>query len=238
MPSKQQWERWIHKSWFYTKVLFAVLALMTATYWWGTYNPNKSAVLKVNAELDEFYMNKIEDMDLKEPEFTYNNDIQFIRAMHKCIDYINFKTPKHLRVPYEMIIGQAALESGWGSSRFAVEGNNLFGIRTWTESTPHLLIKGIDKWPGWGVKVFASKCDSVKEYVRLLNEHPAYEDFRKARTNFHVKNLEPDPLILIQNIDKFSTTADYDKRVKRIIVKVRKLEEKYASDKTINGDNK
>ena len=141
-------------------------------------------------------------------------------------------------IPISMIIAQASLESGWGSSRFAVEGNNLFGIRTWTESTPHLLIKGIDKWPGWGVKVFASKCDSVKEYVRLLNEHPAYEDFRKARTNFHVKNLEPDPLILIQNIDKFSTTADYDKRVKRIIVKVRKLEEKYASDKTINGDNK
>jgi len=220
MPSKQQWERWIHKSWFYTKVLFAVLALMTATYWWGTYNPNKSAVLKVNAELDEFYMNKIEDMDLKEPEFTYNNDIQFIRAMHKCIDYINFKTPKHLRVPYEMIIGQAALESGWGSSRFAVEGNNLFGIRTWTESTPHLLIKGIDKWPGWGVKVFASKCDSVKEYVRLLNEHPAYEDFRTLRLKTN------DSTLLIKTLDKFSTTPDYDQRVIRMILKIRKLEEK------------
>ena len=220
MPSKQQWERWIHKAWFYTKVLFAVLALMTATYWWGTYNPNKSAVLKVNAELDEFYMNKIEDMDLKEPEFTYNNDIQFIRAMHKCIDYINFKTPKHLRVPYEMIIGQAALESGWGSSRFAVEGNNLFGIRTWTESTPHLLIKGIDKWPGWGVKVFASKCDSVKEYVRLLNEHPAYEDFRALRLKTN------DSTLLIKTLDKFSTTPDYDQRVIRMILKIRKLEEK------------
>ena len=220
MPSKQQWERWIHKSWFYTKVLFAVLALMTATYWWGAYNPNKSAVLKVNAELDEFYMNKIEDMDLKEPEFTYNNDIQFIRAMHKCIDYINFKTPKHLRVPYEMIIGQAALESGWGSSRFAVEGNNLFGIRTWTESTPHLLIKGIDKWPGWGVKVFASKCDSVKEYVRLLNEHPAYEDFRTLRLKTN------DSTLLIKTLDKFSTTPDYDQRVIRMILKIRKLEEK------------
>ena len=165
-------------------------------------------------------MNKIEDMDLKEPEFTYNNDIQFIRAMHKCIDYINFKTPKHLRVPYEMIIGQAALESGWGSSRFAVEGNNLFGIRTWTESTPHLLIKGIDKWPGWGVKVFASKCDSVKEYVRLLNEHPAYEDFRALRLKTN------DSTLLIKTLDKFSTTPDYDQRVIRMILKIRKLEEK------------
>ena len=48
----------------------------------------------------------------------------------------------------------------------------------------------------------------------MLNEHPAYEDFRKAREQFHVRNLDPDPLVLIQNIDKFSTTADYDQRVK------------------------
>ena len=97
---------------------------------------------------------------------------------------------------------------------------------------------GIKKWPGWGVRVFASKCESVKEYIRLLNEHPAYESFREARGNFFAKNIDPDPLVLIKNIDKFSTTSDYDKRVKRIIIKVRQLEEKYASDKTINGEHK
>ena len=220
MPSKHQWEKWVHKAWFYTKVLFAVMALMTATYYWGTHNPNKNAIAQVNEELDIFYMNKIEEMDLQEPEFTYINDTQFIRAMHKCINYINFKTPKHLRVPYEMIIGQAALESGWGTSRFATEGNNLFGIRTWTKETPHLLPVGIEQWPGWGVRVFPSKCDSVKEYVRLLNEHPAYEDFRKLRLKTN------DPIALIKTLDKFSTTKDYDVRVIRMIKKIRKLEEK------------
>ena len=237
--AKFNWEKLLHTSWFYTKVFFAILALMTATYMWGTYNPNKKAVKNANEQLEIFYIQKIKDMELREPEFVYNNDIQFVRAMHKCIDYINFSLPRLDRVPYEMIVAQAALETGWGTSRFAVEGNNLFCIRTWDKNTPHMVPLGMGKkWPGWGVRIFASKCGSVKEYIRLLNEHPAYEDFRKARTNFHVKNLEPDPLILIQNIDKFSTTADYDKRVKRIIVKVRKLEEKYASDKTINGDNK
>jgi|TARA_B100000282_G_scaffold43960_1_gene27352 Bax protein len=237
--AKFNWEKLLHTTWFYTKVFFAILALMTATYYWGTYNPNKKAVKQANQELEIFYIQKIKDMELREPEFVYSNDIQFVRAMHKCIDYINFSLPRLDRVPYEMIVAQAALETGWGTSRFAVEGNNLFGIRTWDKNTPHMVPLGMGKkWPGWGVRIFASKCGSVKEYIRLLNEHPAYEDFRKARTNFHVKNLEPDPLILIQNIDKFSTTADYDKRVKRIIVKVRKLEEKYASDKTINGDNK
>ena len=237
--AKFNWEKLLNTTWFYTKVLFSMMALMLITYMWGTYNPNKKAVKQANVELEQFYIQKIKDMELREPEFVYNNDIQFVRAMHKCIDYINFSLPRLDRVPYEMIVAQAALETGWGTSRFAVEGNNLFGIRTWDKDTPHMVPLGMGKkWPGWGVRIFASKCGSVKEYIRLLNEHPAYEDFRKARTNFHVKNLEPDPLILIQNIDKFSTTADYDKRVKRIIVKVRKLEEKYASDKTINGDNK
>ena len=189
------------------------------TYAYGTYNPNKKAIAKVNAELDLFYMQKIEEMDLQEPEFTYINDTQFIRAMHKCINYINFKTPKNLRVPYEMIIGQAALESGWGTSRFAKEANNLFGIRTWTKETPHLLPVGIEQWPGWGVRVFPSKCDSVKEYVRLLNEHPAYEDFRELRLKTN------DPIALIKTLDKFSTTKDYDVRVIRMIKKIRKLEE-------------
>ena len=160
---------------------------------------------------------------------------EFVYSLNECIDYLyaNEINPEH-RVPKELIIAQAAIETGWGKSRFANEGNNLFGIRTWDKDTPHMIAQGMGKkWPGWGVRIFASKCDSVKEYIRLLNEHPAYEDFRKAREQFHVRNLDPDPLVLIQNIDKFSTTADYDKRVRRIIVKVRKLEEKYASDKEV-----
>jgi len=218
--AKFNWQKAMDKAWFYTKIFFAVLTLMVGSYYYGTYKPNKTAIAQVNEELDIFYMNKIEEMELQEPEFTYANETQFIRAMHKCINYVNFTTPKHLRVPYEMILGQAALESGWGKSRFATEGNNLFGIRTWTESTPHLLPVGIDKWPGWGVRVFASKCDSVKEYIRLLNTHPAYEEFRELRLRTN------DPIALIKTLDKFSTTADYDKRVIRMIKKIRKLEEK------------
>ena len=234
--AKFNWDKLLHTSWLYTKIFFVVLALCVASYIYGTYKPNETAVSKVNEELDIFYMNEIKAMDLQEPEFTYNNDIQFVRAMHKCIDYINFSLPRLERVPYEMIIAQAALETGWGSSRFATEGNNLFGIRTWDKDTPHMIPIGIKKWPGWGVRIFASKCDSVKEYIRLLNEHPAYKDFREAREVFFVQNTDPDPLVLIKNIDKFSTTADYDKRVRRIILKIRELEEKYASDKNINGE--
>ena len=225
MGKSYNWHRLANQAWFYTKVFFTVLTLMVAAYAYGTYNPNKSAKAVVNEELDLFYMQKIEEMGLQEPEFTYSNDIQFIRAMHKCINYINFSLPKDQRVPYEMIIGQAALESGWGNSRFAMKANNLFGIRTWSEDTPHLLPHGIDKWPGWGVRAFASKCDSVKEYVRLLNNHNAYKEFRVLRQKMLDKNQQLDSVQLIKTLDKFSTTADYDKRVIRMIKKIRKLEE-------------
>jgi uncharacterized FlgJ-related protein len=77
---------------------------------------------------------------------------------------------------------------------------------------------------GWGVKVFVSKCDSVKEYIRLLNEHPAYKEFREIRANMLKQNKQLDSLVLIKTLDKFSTTADYDKRVTRMIMKIRKLE--------------
>ena len=220
MPNKLQWQKLLDKTWFYTKIIFALFVFGLIAYGWGTFYPNKTAVAKVNTELDKFYVDKIKEMDLQEPEFVYNNDIQFVRAMHKCINYINFTTPKHLRVPYEMIIGQAALESGWGKSRFATEGNNLFGIRTWSEEVAHLLPIGVEKWPGWGVKVFASKCDSVKYYIDLLNNHSAYEKFRKLRLTTN------DSMRLIKTLDKFSTTADYDKRVIRMINKIRQLEEK------------
>jgi uncharacterized FlgJ-related protein len=226
LPNRQQLQKLLDRTWFYTKVIFALSIFGIVTYGWGTFYPNEKAVSKVNSELDKFYVDKIKEMDLQEPEFVYNDDIQFVRSMHKCINYINFTTPKHLRIPYEMIIGQAVLESGWGKSRFAMQANNLFGIRTWKESSPHLLPMGVEKWPGWGVKVFASKCDSVKYYVNLLNNHSAYEKFRITRELMFENNKPLDSFVLIKTLDKFSTTKDYDKRVIRMINKIRKMEEK------------
>jgi len=225
--SKINWHKVINKSWYWTKVFFVCFGIIMSAYAYGTFNPNEFAEKKIFKIAENDYLIKVKQMELVEPSMEYTNDVQFIRALHRCIDYINFTLPHSKRVPFEMIIGQAALESGWGSSRFAKEAKNLFGIRTFSKETPHLLPIGIEKWPGWGVRIFPSKCASVIEYVRLLNEHNAYEDFRILREKTQ------DPLLLIKTLDKFSTTKDYDKRVIRIIKKIRKLEDTYASDKTI-----
>jgi|TARA_B110000971_G_C19945770_1_gene470977 flagellum-specific peptidoglycan hydrolase FlgJ len=226
MPKKYNWDNLLDSCWKWTKITFAVSILCVSAYWYGTFKPNKWSTATVTAQLEQFYLEKIKDLDLREPEFTYSDDMQFVRAMHKCIDYINFTTPKDKRVPWEMVIGQAALESGWGKSRFATKGNNLFGIRTFTETTPHLLLVGVTEWPGWGVRKFSSKCDSVKEYFRLLNEHRAYKKFRTKRQVMLENNKQLDSIVLIKTLDKFSTTKDYDQRVIRMIKKIRKLETK------------
>ena len=221
------WQKVINKSWYYTKILFLCLGIVLGAYAYGTFNPNEYAEKKIFKIAENDYLVKVKNMDLVEPSMEYTNDVQFVRALHRCIDYINFTLPHSKRVPFEMIIGQAALESGWGTSRFAKEAKNLFGIRVFSKDSPHLLPRGIKKWSGWGVRVFPSKCASVIEYVRLLNEHPAYKEFRELREKTN------DPIKLIKTLDAFSTTADYDQRVIRIIKKIRKLEDTYASDKTI-----
>jgi len=220
MPNKKEREHILDITWFYAKIVFALTIFGLSLFAVGTYYPNQKAVVKISNKIDEVYVNKIKEMDLQEPDFIYANDIEFVKVMHKCINYINFTTPKNLRVPYEMIIGQAALESGWGTSRFSTEGNNLFGIRTWSKDSPHLLLIGVKKWPGWGVKVFTSKCNSVKYYIDLLNNHNAYKEFRELRKK------TKDPIELIKTLDKFSTTKDYDIRVIRVIGEIRTLEKK------------
>ena len=58
----------------------------------------------------------------------------------------------------------------------------------------------------------------------MLNEHPAYEDFRKLRKVMLDKNQSLDAIRLIKTLDKFSETQDYDKRTTRMILKVREME--------------
>lgn len=229
------WDLVIDRTWFYTKLIFSLCLVAFISYKVGQYYPSKKALAQEMNKMEDLYIEKIKVLELKEPEFAFTNDVQFVRAMHKCIDYVNFTLPRDKRIPYEMIIAQAALESGWGESRFAKEANNLFGIRTWSKEVPGLRPLGV-KNTTWKVRIFDTKCGSVKEYIRLLNEHPAYKEFRAVRKQYFVKNLDPNPLVLIKNIDKFSTTKDYDVRVSRIINKIRKLESTYASDKSITNN--
>ena len=90
--------------------------------------------------------------DKKYPPILTDTKDNFVNSLSYCIDWIYYDLPKEQHIPKQLVIAQAALETGWGKSRFANEGNNLFGIRTYDEDGEWLLPIPWTKWPGWGVK--------------------------------------------------------------------------------------
>ena len=78
-----------------------------------------------------------------------------------------------------MILAQAIIESGWGSSRFAQQGNALFGEWTWKNQAGIKPKDNLDA--NFSVKNFKNLLDSVNSYILNLNSHPAYKELRNYR---------------------------------------------------------
>jgi len=118
----------------------------------------------------------------------YNQPIesneQFVKQIFYCVKnfYADYKQyPLERQVPFDLIVAMAAYESAWGQSRFAKEGNNYFGIRTWDlDNIPHMKAKQRPNAP-WGVRKYSDMCACIKDYIQILNNHPAYAEFRSAR---------------------------------------------------------
>ena len=146
----------------------------------------------------------------------------FVYSLSNCIDHVYKDVPEAQQIPKTLIIAQAAIETGWGESRFANEGNNLFGIRTFNKDDEWLLPITWDqnKWIGWGVKVYETKCDSVRDYVRIINEVWAYEGLREVRDNGGTVYEMADHLTLyaskknyttlVKELIKYNLEGEYD----------------------------
>ncbi len=151
----------------------------------------------------------------RQPDFVYNDSKEFIEALDSCISWLEKDTIIYQRIPREITIAQAVLESDYGNSRFATEGNNLFGIRTWDLNKPHLKPFG-DPDSIFGVKVFKNKCDSVKDYFRILNTGSPFEEFRQLRFKM-IKNDKINVYDLVETLNRFATDPNYVKLVKQTI---------------------
>ena len=106
-------------------------------------------------------------------------------------------------IPVSIAIAQAANESGWGTSRFALEGNALFGQWTWSK-------KGIspkNKDPNSSHKIlqFQILKASVKAYKNNLNTHNAYKEFREARAKFRQNDDKINGLELTKYLEKYAS---------------------------------
>ena len=96
-------------------------------------------------------------------------------------------------MPAELIVAQAVIETAWGTSRFANESNNLFGIRK-------------------GLKVYETKCDSVADYIRIINEVPAYAEFREMR-----QDGVTDALLLARTLKRWAEEPHYTDLIEDVI---------------------
>ena len=107
-------------------------------------------------------------------------------------------------VPASLIVAQMADESGWGTSRFAAEGNALFGQWSYTGG---IKPKEQRKSKGnYGIKAFKTPLASIQAYMLNLNSNAAYEEFRKQRASLRSKGLMPTGPGLV------GTLIDYSER--------------------------
>jgi len=207
----------------------AVIILIAISFSYGTFFPNKvvsnklSSTMfesikkhfaKINIKLDKITMQNKKDMevslylDIHQPEFVYNDADSFVDAVRQCVDYLNYTTELEKRIPSSIIIAMAGVESGWGTSRFAIEGNALFGVRTWDPNTPQMKPKNLDNID-WGVKKYKHQCESIRDMIEIINRHPAYKAFRDERAK-QLKNGKWDYKKLIAGLNAWSENKDYD----------------------------
>ena len=150
----------------------------------------------------------------KLPNFEHDTNQAFLNDVIKCVEYIYYKDKNIVSVNLELLLAQAALESAWGTSRFAREGKNLFGIRTYDLQEPHMLPSNTPR--KWGVKVYNHECDSVTHYIDILNNGSSFENYRKLRE----EGID-DPFKLVETLGAYASDKNYFPKIKNIILKIR-----------------
>ena len=126
-------------------------------------------------------------------------------------------------VPVSMAIAQAAKETGWGTSRFAQEGNALFG--QWTWSGEGIKPAGAEDGTTHKVMKFKVLQASVKAYQRNLNTHSTYKNFRSARAELRNENKKLDSIALTEHLDKYAETGKVYVRILQQIIRQNNLED-------------
>jgi len=126
-------------------------------------------------------------------------------------------------IPVSIAIAQAANESGWGTSRFALEGNALFGQWTWSKKgiTP----KDKDSNKNHKVLQFQILKASVRAYKNNLNTHNAYREFREARAQIREDGQKPSGLRLTKYLERYAQTGKKYIRILNDIIEKNELED-------------
>ena len=196
-------------------ILYTLMFVFIVTFIGSIYYTYNNSVAKESEQIANEVADTLEQIvEFKKPDFERANNQTFINSVGQCVNYIYNTTTDIYPVNFEVLLAQAALESGWGNSRFALEGKNLFGIRTYNLTEPHMLPSNNPK--KWGVRVYMHECDSVQHYIDIINNGKAYEEYRKLRDN----GVE-DSLLYVETLGAYASDKHYFSKIKGIIKKLR-----------------
>jgi len=196
-------------------ILYTLMFVFIVTFIGTIYYTYNNSIAKEQEQISNEVANTLEVItDWEKPDFERANNQTFINSVGQCVNYIYNTTTDVIPVNFEVLLAQAALESGWGNSRFALEGKNLFGIRTYDLTEPHMLPSNNPK--KWGVRVYMHECDSVQHYIDILNNGGAYEKYRELRDNG-----ETDSLKYVETLGAYASDKHYFGKIKGIIKKLR-----------------
>ena len=148
----------------------------------------------------------------------------------EALDSINALLTKIDEVPASLVLAQSANESGWGTSRFAIEARNMFGIWCFREGCG---IKPLQRAAGrkYEVAKYETIQASVEAYMLNINSHPAYRELRRIRSEARAGNSYLSGMALAEGLETYSARGEeYVKEIKQLI-RINKLQRFNSEDK-------
>jgi hypothetical protein len=145
-------------------------------------------------------------------DFKYSNKDEFVKGITECTVHFNSAIPPQYRAVVVISVAQAILESNWGESRFAKLGNNFYGMIQTDKTEPH--IKALDS--DILLKKYGRKCESVADYITLLNIGRDFVEYRNVRDKETVTR-EVDLDEIINTLHTFAVDKEYTKKIKKTV---------------------
>ena len=163
--------------------------------------------LTKNNSLNNYELNKLRKLSIKyKIEFDNEHKMEIIDKLLLRVEMI----------PNSIVLAQAAIESGWGSSRFAQEYNALFGEYTY-DNTKGVVPLERENGDTHLIKAFNSYNNSVASYFNNINSHYAYEDFREIRNVMRERNNFSNVNLLVEKLSTYAEDENYIGTIKKVI---------------------
>ena len=170
---------------------------------------DRNTLFKIEKKIQSNNLNVLESAILKKLFNEYKVKNNNLTELKKRIDI----------VPISLAIAQAAIESGWGTSRFAQEGNAYFGQKVIGLESNGIKPNGSDN-PRIKVRKFENLEGSVKAYLNNLNTHYAYKNFRRTRNELRSLGKTLEGELLVTKLSSYSELGnEYVSNVQKIIKK-------------------